>query len=83
MHMRLVFVDLPEDRGFVTDRFCSPTEQPRRGACRLLGKRDFRTRQNADRNGRIFRRGKAAGAKPKVAGGELVADLGRTRLHIV
>jgi hypothetical protein len=75
MHMRLVFVDLPEDRRLVADRFRSPTEESGRRTNRLLGKGNFGPRPYTDCNGGIFRRGESARTETKVAGGELVGDL--------
>src|SRR5271155_3754900 len=74
MSERLVLVDLPEDRRLVTDRSRAPTEHCGRYARDLFGKRQLRSRENADRHARIFRCREPSRACAKVARRKFVAN---------
>ena len=73
----LFFVDLPKDCRLVADHFMPPAQQASRRERNLFGKGQLRSRANADRYARVFRRRKPPRASTKVARCQLVADFRR------
>src|ERR1700730_22785 len=80
---RVVLIDLPEDRRRMGDHIRLPAKQHTWAAHYRLGKGELRSRKNAHRRVGIFRRSEPASAGIEVVGGQLVANLSRTRLYIV
>src|ERR1700738_622758 len=80
---RVVLIDLPEDRRRMGDHIRLPAKQHTWAAHYQLGKGELRSRKNAHRRVGIFRRSEPASTGIEVVGGQLVANLSRTRLYIV
>src|SRR5262249_53715694 len=76
MHMRLLAVDLPEDRGLVPRGAGSAINGDLRAEGELGAGKD------ADRRGRIIRSRKSARARSEVGGSKLVADACRPRFDM-
>src|SRR2546421_5182610 len=81
VHVGLLAIDLAEDRGLVLELLGLDVVAVEKHA-------DWRresklgARQNANGSGRVFRRRETAGACAEVGSAQLVADGGRSRLHV-
>src|SRR5262249_56419835 len=80
MCSRVVLVDLPEDGSPVIDCIRFPAKQPALPPPHLLGKGELRSRKNTNCCPDVFRRSEPSSAGIEVAGGQFIANLGRTLL---
>jgi hypothetical protein len=79
----LVFVDLAKDGGAMLCCAATPAKQAKRQPLHWLGKGQLSSRPQADRQVRVFRCSKSAGARPKVAGDKSVTNARWPRFDIV
>jgi hypothetical protein len=83
MYVRVVLVHLPEDGRRMSNDTILPIKEPAWAEHYHPLEGKLRSRQNANRRVGIFRRSESASTGIEIAGGEFIANLGRTRLYVV
>src|SRR5262245_33400345 len=83
MGVRVVPVDLPEDSRRVLDRANFAASKTALPTPYLRCKGKLRSRKHTNCRARIFWCSEPSGAGIEVVGSQFIANLGRTRLHIV
>jgi len=78
MCTRVVFVDLPEDSSRMSNDTCLPVKEAAWAVHYHPLEGEFRSREKTNRHVGIFRRSESASAGIEIAGGELIANFGRT-----